>query len=358
MFIWIAQSWQLLHLAHAGWCRVLAPHATSHTRTPCNPLPTPQKPDDAALQQLVQPVGEQMMAAGDLASGPRRCGCVCLPAARGGGSVCLPWVPAHFCRLRSRCCPMGANICLRYVTLLPHTAAVARSPYQHHFKLVSEAMQALSWVVYTGPNCGGWAWLCPCCCAWAGALCLPPCMPARLAEERQQPASRYAAEFLWLLAAQLRLVALPCCRHPAAGAACGGRSLCRRLLRQQGAQVALDPLCATPAACLHSAGLCSNVRLCACLAAMPLHACQASGAAPCCEAIVWECRFAIFKRRCWWSGGPRIRTTSHGWRPSKSCCKASRYAVAANPLGCFARPSLWQFVYCVRYLPVILGVLF
>ena len=28
------------------------------------------------------------------------------------------------------------------------------SPYQHHFKLVSEAMQALSWVVYTGPNCG------------------------------------------------------------------------------------------------------------------------------------------------------------------------------------------------------------
>ncbi|PRW32688.1 cyclase-associated 1 [Chlorella sorokiniana] len=58
-----------------------------------------QKPDDAALQQLVHPVGEQIMAAGDLAAGPR-------------------------------------------------------SPYQHHFKLVSEAMQSLSWVVYSGPNCG------------------------------------------------------------------------------------------------------------------------------------------------------------------------------------------------------------
>lgn len=44
---------------------------------PSQPLLLPkQKPDDASLQQLVQPVGEQMMAAGDLASGPRRCGCV------------------------------------------------------------------------------------------------------------------------------------------------------------------------------------------------------------------------------------------------------------------------------------------
>lgn len=34
-----------------------------------------RKPSDAELQALVQPVGEQMMAAGDLASGPRRCGC-------------------------------------------------------------------------------------------------------------------------------------------------------------------------------------------------------------------------------------------------------------------------------------------
>lgn len=58
-----------------------------------------RKPSDAELQALVGPVGEQMVAAGDLASGPR-------------------------------------------------------SPYQHHFKFVSEAMQALSWVAYTGPNCG------------------------------------------------------------------------------------------------------------------------------------------------------------------------------------------------------------
>ncbi|EFN50763.1 hypothetical protein CHLNCDRAFT_142506 [Chlorella variabilis] len=58
-----------------------------------------KKPDNGELQQLLQPVGEQMVAAGDLASGPR-------------------------------------------------------SPYQNHYKLVSEAMQALSWVAYTGPNCG------------------------------------------------------------------------------------------------------------------------------------------------------------------------------------------------------------
>lgn len=45
-----------------------------------------QKPDDASLQQLVQPVGEQMMAAGDLAAGPRRYGCVWGTAARVGGA--------------------------------------------------------------------------------------------------------------------------------------------------------------------------------------------------------------------------------------------------------------------------------
>ena len=45
-----------------------APSCFWHHRCPF-PL---QKPDAAELQQLVQPVGEQMMAAGDLASGPRR----------------------------------------------------------------------------------------------------------------------------------------------------------------------------------------------------------------------------------------------------------------------------------------------
>ncbi|KAL4424859.1 hypothetical protein ABPG77_011109 [Micractinium sp. CCAP 211/92] len=60
---------------------------------------TCRKPSDAELQALVAPVGEQMVAAGDLASGPR-------------------------------------------------------SPYQNHFKFASEAMQALGWVAYTGPNCG------------------------------------------------------------------------------------------------------------------------------------------------------------------------------------------------------------
>ncbi|KAI3423920.1 hypothetical protein D9Q98_009754 [Chlorella vulgaris] len=58
-----------------------------------------KKPDAAELQHLVQPVGDRMVAAGDLAAGPR-------------------------------------------------------SPYQSHFKLVSEAMQSLSWVAYSAPNCG------------------------------------------------------------------------------------------------------------------------------------------------------------------------------------------------------------
>ncbi|KAL4855712.1 Cyclase-associated protein 1 [Chlorella vulgaris] len=58
-----------------------------------------KKPDAAELQHLVQPVGDRMVAAGDLAAGPR-------------------------------------------------------SPYQSHFKLISEAMQSLSWVAYSGPSCG------------------------------------------------------------------------------------------------------------------------------------------------------------------------------------------------------------
>ncbi|PSC76207.1 dipeptidyl aminopeptidase acylaminoacyl peptidase [Micractinium conductrix] len=58
-----------------------------------------RKPSDAELQELVAPFGERMVAASELSSGPK-------------------------------------------------------SPYQNHFKLVSEAMQALSWVVYTGPDCG------------------------------------------------------------------------------------------------------------------------------------------------------------------------------------------------------------
>jgi len=36
------------------------------------------------------------------------------------------------------------------------THRLPRSPYQNHFKLVSEAMQTLSWVAYTGPNCGAY----------------------------------------------------------------------------------------------------------------------------------------------------------------------------------------------------------
>ena len=58
-----------------------------------------QKPSDTELQQLLQPVGQQLVAAGELAGGPR-------------------------------------------------------SAHQNQFKLVSEAAQALSWVAYTGPNCG------------------------------------------------------------------------------------------------------------------------------------------------------------------------------------------------------------
>ncbi len=58
-----------------------------------------QKPSDAELQQLVGPVGAQLVAAGALVDGPR-------------------------------------------------------SKYLNHFKLVAEAMQGLTWVVYTGPACG------------------------------------------------------------------------------------------------------------------------------------------------------------------------------------------------------------
>lgn len=31
-----------------------------------------------------------------------------------------------------------------------------RSKYVQHFKLLAEAAQGLTWVVYTGPACGGW----------------------------------------------------------------------------------------------------------------------------------------------------------------------------------------------------------
>lgn len=65
----------------------------------------------------------------------RRC------AARDG----QPLRSAHTSRLRSPTCPPA-----------PPPLTPTHSPYQHHFKLVSEAMQALSWVAYTGPNCGGW----------------------------------------------------------------------------------------------------------------------------------------------------------------------------------------------------------
>ena len=57
----------------------------------------PEEPADLAA--LVAPVAEQLAAAADLAAGPR-------------------------------------------------------SPYASHFKVVAEASQALSWVVYTGPGCG------------------------------------------------------------------------------------------------------------------------------------------------------------------------------------------------------------
>lgn len=35
----------------------------------------------------------------------------------------------------------------------------SRSPYINHFKVVGEAAQALSWVAYSGPECG--EWVCP-----------------------------------------------------------------------------------------------------------------------------------------------------------------------------------------------------
>lgn len=58
-----------------------------------------QKPDVPQLQTLLQPVGDKMMAIGELGGGPR-------------------------------------------------------SPYVQHYKMLSEAVQALSWVAYTGPGCG------------------------------------------------------------------------------------------------------------------------------------------------------------------------------------------------------------
>lgn len=66
---------------------------------PLPPVSPVQRPEGAELQQLLAPVAEQMVAASDLASGPR-------------------------------------------------------SPYVNHFKTVAEAGQALSWVAYSGPACG------------------------------------------------------------------------------------------------------------------------------------------------------------------------------------------------------------
>ena len=59
-------------LGGQGASHQLARALQTGCRLPPPPAAAPQKPDDAALQQLVQPVGEQMMAAGDLAAGPRR----------------------------------------------------------------------------------------------------------------------------------------------------------------------------------------------------------------------------------------------------------------------------------------------
>lgn len=58
-------------------------------------MATCAKPSDVELQALLTPVGEQLVAAGELAGGPR-------------------------------------------------------GPYQHAFKYVAEAMQTLTWVAYTG----------------------------------------------------------------------------------------------------------------------------------------------------------------------------------------------------------------
>jgi hypothetical protein len=87
---------------HSCSARALRPHCCSYPSSPAVTLL--QKPSDAELQLLVGPVGALMMAASELSAGNR-------------------------------------------------------SPYVNHMKVVGEAMQALSWVVYTGPASGAY-------CAW------------------------------------------------------------------------------------------------------------------------------------------------------------------------------------------------
>jgi len=79
-----------------------SPHSSQSVYMWLSGLLTPdvvQKPDQAGLQSLVGPVGAQMQAAGTLTEGKR-------------------------------------------------TAAF------NHIKVVAESLQALSWVVYSGPSCG------------------------------------------------------------------------------------------------------------------------------------------------------------------------------------------------------------
>lgn len=110
----------LIHITHpAPPQRTCATHLPTHppplspTNTPRPAPPICQKPSDAELQSLVAPVGEQLVAVGALAEGG------------------------------------------------------PRSKYVQHFKLLAEAAQGLTWVVYTGPACGGWV-------GWVGVV------PARL----------------------------------------------------------------------------------------------------------------------------------------------------------------------------------